>query len=270
MITSPQMVSGGLALIGRHAVITGASRGIGKAIALLFAESGADVGIIGRSAASLQQLTSEIQQRGRKAVPVLCDVTNPIQVERMAAELTEKLGPVEVLVNNAGASGSAKFLDHPDELWHRMLAVNLTSTYYVTKSLVRNMVEQRWGRIINIGSVASRLGSRYTCAYTASKHGVLGLTRALAAELLPYNITVNAICPGYVDTPMTSENIERIGELRGRSEAQIREVVEAASPQHRLMTPEEIAALALFLAQNSSGGITGQALNLDGGMGMFY
>jgi NAD(P)-dependent dehydrogenase (short-subunit alcohol dehydrogenase family) len=146
-----------------------------------------------------------------------------------------------------------------------MLAVNLTSVYYVSKAFVPTLIEQRGGRIINIASIASRVGGRYIVAYTAAKHGVLGLTRALAVELLPYNITVNAICPGYVDTPMTDASVSNISGRTGMTEAQAREELAKTSPQKRLIEPEEVAAIALFLAQDSSKGITGQAINIDGG-----
>ncbi|HEY7416041.1 MAG TPA: SDR family NAD(P)-dependent oxidoreductase, partial [Ktedonobacteraceae bacterium] len=167
--------------------------------------------------------------------------------------------------NNAGSAGSHKLLNHPDDLWHRMLATNLSSVYYVCKALIPRFIEQRSGRIITIASVASRMGGRYMAAYAASKHGVLGLTRALASELLPYNVTVNAICPGYVDTPMTDGNVRNISAFTGMSEAQARETLAKTSPQNRLIEPEEVAAVALFLAQNMSKGITGQAINVDGG-----
>ena len=190
-------------LAGKRAVVTGAGRGIGRGIALAFANAGADVAVTARTSAELDQLVREIQAMGRHSLAVSCDVTDPEQVQYMAATVLEGLGGIDILVNNAGNAGSHKFLNHSDELWHRMLAVNLTSVYYVTKAFAPKLVEQRYGRIINIASIASRVGGSYIAAYTAAKHGVLGLTRALAVELLPYNITVNAICPGYVDTPMT-------------------------------------------------------------------
>ena len=183
----------------------------------------------------------------------------------MATTLIEGLGGADILVNNAGNAGSHKFLNHPDELWHRMLSVNLTSVYYVSKAFVPTLVNQRRGRIINIASIASRVGGQYIAAYTAAKHGVLGLTRALAVELLPYEITVNAICPGYVNTPMTDASISNIVARTGMAEAQAREVLEKTSPQRRLIEPEEVAGIAVFLAQESSKGITGQAINIDGG-----
>jgi 3-hydroxybutyrate dehydrogenase len=254
-----------LALAGRRAVVTGAGRGIGRAIALAFAGAGADVVVTARTASEIEAVAHEIEDTGRRGLPVICDVTDPGQVSEMVLRVMEELGGVDILVNNAGHASSHKFLGHPDELWHGMLLTNLTSVYYVTKAFAPGMVEQQWGRIINIASIAARVGDKYVAAYTAAKHGVLGLTRSLATELISHNITVNAICPGYVDTPLTQESIGNIMARTGMDEKQAREALERLSPQKRLIEPEEIAAVALFLAQESSKGITGQAINVDGG-----
>lgn len=202
---------------------------------------------------------------GRRCFFTACDVTDAGQVAELATGLTQDLGGVDILVNNAGSAESHKFLDHPDELWHRMLAANLTSVYYVTKAFLPSMMEQGSGRIINIASIAAKVGDKYVAAYTAAKHGVLGLTRALAAELMQHNITVNAVCPGFVDTPMTQESISNIVRRTGMSEEEARAVLEKTNPQGRLITPEEVASVVLFLARESSKGITGQAINVDGG-----
>jgi NAD(P)-dependent dehydrogenase (short-subunit alcohol dehydrogenase family) len=252
-------------LSGRRAVVTGAGRGLGRSIALALAEAGANVAVTARTQAEIEQLVTEIQAMGRRSLAVSCDVTNPEQVKHMATSLIEGLGGVDILVNNAGNAGSHKFLNHPDELWNRMLSVNLTSVYFVTKAFVPCLIEQRYGRIINIASIASRVGGSYIAAYTASKHGVLGLTRALAVELLPYNITVNAICPGYVNTPMTDASISNIVARTGMPESQAREALEKTNPQKRLIEPEEVAAAVVFLALDINKGITGQAINIDGG-----
>jgi NAD(P)-dependent dehydrogenase (short-subunit alcohol dehydrogenase family) len=252
-------------LAGRRAVVTGAGRGIGRCIALALAQAGADVAVTSRTESELEALVAEIQALGRHSLAVCCDVTDPEQVKYMADTLLTGLGGLDILVNNAGNAGSHKFANHPDDLWQRMLAVNLTSVYYVTKAFVPTFINQRGGRIITVASIASRVGGGYIAAYTAAKHGVLGLTRALAVELMPHNITVNAICPGYVDTPMTDASIANIVARTGMSEAQARETLEKSSPQRRLMEPEEVAAIAVFLAQDIAKGITGQAINLDGG-----
>lgn len=258
-----------LALAGKRAVVTGASRGIGRSIALALASAGADVAIVARTTADLEALAEEVRTLGRRAPVLACDVTDPHQVARMAEAALGELGRVDILVNNAGTAGSHKFLGHPDELWHRILALNLTSVYYVSKAFAPAMVEQREGRIINIASIASKVGGRYTAAYTASKHGVLGLTRSLALEMVAYNITVNAICPGWVDTPMTHSGIATIVARTGMTEDEARKTLAETSPQHRLVQPEEVAAVAVFLAQDTSKSITGQALNVDGGTVMW-
>jgi NAD(P)-dependent dehydrogenase (short-subunit alcohol dehydrogenase family) len=254
-----------LALAGRRAVVTGAGRGIGRATVLALARSGADVGITARTAADLDSVANEIKVIGRRCFAVACDVTDPMQVQQMAGSLMDQLGGIDILVNNAGSAQSHKFLGHPDELWHQMLLANLTSVYYVTKAFVPTMIEQRSGRIINIASIAARVGDKYIAAYAAAKHAVLGLTRSLAVELVQYNITVNAVCPGYVDTSLTEQSISNIVSRTGMDETQARQVLEKMSPQNRLIQPEEVAAAVVFLAQDSSKGITGQALNIDGG-----
>jgi len=258
-----------MSLSGKVALVTGGSKGIGLAIAHALARAGAAVAVAARNAADLEQAADELRTAGARVSSVVCDVTDTEQVNRLAPNIYEKLGPIDILVNNAGIAGSHKFVGHPDELWERLLRVNLTGTYNVCKAIVPDMVERRWGRVINIASIASKAGGRYMVAYTASKHGVLGLTRALAVELLPYNITVNAICPGYVDTPMTEETIANIVRLTGRSEAEARKSIEGMSPQNRLIEPEEVAAVAVMLATETAKGITGQAINVDGGAVMF-
>ncbi len=252
-------------LVGKRAVVTGAGRGIGRAIALALADAGADVGVTARTTPDLESLASEIKTMGRRCFLTACDVTDAEQVAEMASRLTRDLGGVDILVNNAGSAESHKLLDHPDELWHRMLAANLTSVYYVTKAFLPSMMEQRSGRIVNVASTAARVGDKYVAAYTAAKHGVLGLTRSLAAELIEYNITVNAVCPGFVDTPMTQASISNIVRRTGMSEGEARVALEKTNPQGRLITPYEVASVVLFLAQESSKGITGQAINVDGG-----
>ena len=252
-------------LHGKRAVITGASRGIGRSLALAFAGAGATVVAVARESPDLTGVAEAITAAGGRAVAFPCDVTDSAQVERLRERVLAELGGVDILVNNAGAAGSHKFVGHPDELWHTMLAINLTSAYFVSKAFAPSMVDQRWGRIIMIASVASKVGARYVAAYTAAKHGVLGLARALAAEFVASGITVNAVCPAYVDTPMTDGTIANIVARTGLDEARARQSLEQLNPQRRLVAPEEVAAVALFLAQESSGGITGQALNVDGG-----
>lgn len=261
----PQAGFGGQSLAGRRALITGGARGIGRSIALALAGEGANVAVAARTADALQAVAAEVQETGRRGVGLRCDVTRPDQVEELARRAVSELDGVDILVNSAGGSGSHKLLGHPDELWHRLLEVNLTSTYYVTKAVLPTMVSQRWGRIINIASVAARTGERYISAYTAAKHGVLGLTRSLAREVVSDGVTVNAVCPGYVNTPMTDANVANIAKQTNMTPEQARHALENTSPQRRLIEPAEVAYVTAFLAMDIAGGITGQAITLDGG-----
>ncbi len=256
-------------LTGRRALVTGGSKGIGRAIALALAEAGADVAVSARNLPELETVAAEIQAMGRQSLVITCDVTSPEQIRQMSSTVVAGLGGIDILVNNAGMAQSHKFLDHPDELWHQLIAVNLNSVYYVSKAVIPAMLDQKWGRVINIASIASKVGSRYIAAYTASKHGVLGLTRSLALEFMKYHITVNAICPGYVNTSMTDNSVRNIVQQTGMAEAKARKALEKMNAQGRLIEPEEVAAVALLLAQDVSKGITGQAINVDGGTVMW-
>src|SRR5512146_2020806 len=214
-------------LAGKRAVVTGATKGIGRSVALALAEAGADVAVSARTPTDLDELKAELDGMGRRTLAIPCDVTDPSAVTHgLAGGVVSAWGGVDILVNNAGNAGSAKFLNHPDDLWQRMLAINLTSVYYVTKAFVPVMIEQRAGRIISIASIAGKVGGKYISAYTASKHGVVGLMRALAVELNPYNITVNAICPGYVDTPMTGASVANMVARTGMSAEEARQALE--------------------------------------------
>jgi NAD(P)-dependent dehydrogenase (short-subunit alcohol dehydrogenase family) len=255
--------------VGRVALVTGAGKGIGAAISLALAAEGVAVGAAARTEADVQRVAQAIRAQGGLAVPVVCDVTQPDSIAAAVATVEAALGPIGILVNNAGQGGSHKFLGHDDALWHHLLNVNLNSVYYVCKAVVPGMVAARWGRIINIASIASKVGGKYLAAYAASKHGVLGLTRALALELVGDNITVNAICPGYVDTPLTDQAVANIAARTRLDADQARATLEKVSPQNRLITPEEVAAVALMLAGDAARGITGQAITVDGGAVMY-
>jgi NAD(P)-dependent dehydrogenase (short-subunit alcohol dehydrogenase family) len=251
----------------RIALITGGGRGIGRAVALAFAREGARVAVAARTTAQVEEVAAEIEHAcGVKALALSCDVADAAAVTRMFQEAREGFGsPADVLVNNAGVAESAPLLKTTDEFWHRHLSVNLSGTFYCTRAALSGMIERGWGRIINIASIAGKSGAPYIAAYSASKHGVLGLTRSCALEVATRGITVNAICPGYVETEMTARAVENIKAKTGRSEAEARSTIEKMSPQNRLVTPEEVAALALLLASEEGRGITGQAINIDGG-----
>ena len=256
-----------LKLAGKIALVTGGGRGIGRAVALAFAREGADVAVAARTTTQVEQVAEEVRTECQvTALPLSCDVGDARSVAAMFEEVSKAFGRgVDILVNNAGIAESAPLVKTSDELWHRHLAVNLSGTFYCTRAALPAMVERGWGRIINMASVAGKTGAPYIAAYTASKHGVLGLTRSCALEVATKGVTVNAICPGYVETAMAEHAIENITNKTGKSETEARAVLEQMSPQRRLITVEEVAALALLLASDEGRGINGQAINVDGG-----
>jgi NAD(P)-dependent dehydrogenase (short-subunit alcohol dehydrogenase family) len=249
----------------RRALVTGGGRGIGRAIALAFAREGAHVAVTARTAAEVEAVAAEVRALGRRAVAIPCDVADRQQVDLMVARAADALGPVEILVNNAGIAVSAKLLDTDDALWARHLQVNLTGAFYVSRAALPAMLAARRGRIINIASIAARQGFPYIAAYAASKHGLLGLTRALAAEVVAAGITVNAICPGYVATDLTWASARNIEARTGRPFEEAVRSLAAFSPQRRLVEPDEVAALAVLLASDDARGVTAQAWHVDGG-----
>ena len=246
-------------LTGKTALITGGGRGIGRAIALTFAQHGARVAVAARTREQVEAVAQEI---GGNAF--VCDVSDSASVAEMFAELQP-----DILVNNAGIAESATLPNTTDELWHRHLAINLSGTFYCTRAALPSMLERGWGRIINIASIAAKAGAPYISAYAASKHGVLGLTRSVALEVAARGVTVNAICPGYVETEMVSRGIQQITAKTGRSAEEALEALKKMSPQNRLVTAEEVAAVALLLASEEGRGINGQGINIDGGSVLF-
>jgi len=255
----------------RIALITGGGRGIGRAIALAFASEGAQVTVAARSLEQVEQVAREIADKfSTKALPVVCDVSDAASVERLFKDVNESFGRgPDILVNNAGIAQSAPLTKTGDELWQRHLAINLSGSFYCMRAALPQMIERGWGRIVNIASIAGKTGAPYIAAYSASKHGVLGLTRSSALEVASKGVTVNAICPGYVDTEMTTRGIENISKKTGLSADQAMESLRKMSPQNRIIEPEEVAALALLLASEEGRGINGQAINVDGGTVLF-
>jgi NAD(P)-dependent dehydrogenase (short-subunit alcohol dehydrogenase family) len=239
------------------ALITGGGRGIGRAIALAFAREGARVAVAARTREQVESVAREI---GKNALALVCDVSSSESVAKMFADLRP-----DILVNNAGIAESATLVNTTDEHWHRHLSINLSGTFYCTRAALPAMLEKGWGRIINIASIAAKTGAPYVAAYAASKHGVLGLTRSVALEVAASGVTVNAICPGYVDTEMVSRGVERITSTTGRSAEEALAALKKMSPQNRLVTAEEVASLALLLASEEGRGINGQGINIDGG-----
>ena len=258
-------------LKNRLALITGGGRGIGRAIALAYAAEGADVVVAARTVAQVESVAREIMnQFPVKALALSCDVSDVGSVEEMFKQAEQSFGrSPDILVNNAGIAESAPITKTDDALWQKHLAINLSGSFYCTRAALPAMIDRSWGRIINIASIAGKTGAPYIAAYSASKHGMLGLTRSTALEVAAKGITANAICPGYVDTEMTTRGVENITKKTGRSADEAMASIKKMSPQNRLVTSEEVAALALLLASEEGFAINGQAINVDGGSVLF-
>ncbi len=251
-----------LPLQGRHALVTGAGRGIGAAIAQALAQAGARLTLLGRQRAALEAQAAKLPAQTHLET---CDITDPAQVERAFQGALAALGPVTILVNNAGQVESQPFGQTPLALWQRMLEVNLTGAFLCTQAALPGMLEVGWGRIVNVASTAGLRGYPYVSAYCAAKHGLVGLTRALALELARKNITVNAVCPGYTQTELLEASLAQIAQKTGRSQAEARTLLTQANPQGRLVEPAEVAQAVLWLCLPGSAALTGQAIAIAGG-----
>ena len=252
-------------LAGATALVTGGNRGIGAAIAAALAADGANLIITGRDSAALSRVAAQIEGDHDTSVRTqTCDVTDPAAIAELAKIVSVEAGTLDVLVNNAGAAASAPFARMDDNVWQRMIETNLTAVYRVTQALLPLMTGKN-GRIINIASTAGLIGMAYVTAYCAAKHGVVGLTRALARELAPKGITVNAVCPGYTETELVDGAVSNITGKTGMNEADARASLIRDVPIGRFIRPEEVADTVRWLAGPGAAGVTGAAIPVAGG-----
>lgn len=252
-------------LAGRTALVTGASRGIGQAIAIAFAAEGADVAITARGADALASTRAQIERAGRRCESIAADLEERGAARRVFDSAVAGLGPIDILVNDAGIGSSASLrpvVDFDDAFWERTLYLNLTVPYLLTRYCLPSMMERRNGRIIQIASIAGKIGTLHGAAYSASKHGLLGLTRSVAIETAAFGITVNAICPGSTHTRVNDMRISYDAERLGMPLAAFETTL---TPIGRRLEPAEIAPLAVYLASPDARVVTGQAYNIDGG-----
>ena len=253
-----------LPLEGRHALVTGAGSGIGRAIALTLAKAGANVTLAGRRREPLEAVASEIGQQA--FVLDGFDVTKPEAIADGLETARQSFGAISILVNNAGEAPSAPFEKTSSDMWSHVLSVDLTGVFNVTQAVLPDLKSHGEGaRIVNIASTAGLTGYAYVSAYCAAKHGVIGLTRALALELAKKGVTVNAVCPGFTDTPIIQQSLDTIMQKTGRSREEALSEFTKSNPQGRLIQPLEVADATLWLASPSAGSVTGQAIAIAGG-----
>jgi NAD(P)-dependent dehydrogenase (short-subunit alcohol dehydrogenase family) len=248
---------------GKVALVTGGGRGIGRAIALGLARAGVHVAVAARSVPEIEAVAAEVASLGRRTHFFPLDVSDRAMIARAPAIVAEKLGPVDILVNNAGIHASAPLQRTDDATWDALLSVDLTAPFLLTRACLPGMYERHWGRVLNVASVAGRIGLKYGAAYAAAKHGLIGLTRSLAVEAAKKGVTANAICPSWTETRMMDDAVQAISAATGRTEAQAREVILADNPIGRAALPEEVADVAVWLARSPI--VTGQAVHVDGG-----
>ncbi len=251
-------------LAGRHALVTGGSRGIGFAVAQRLLGMGARVTLLGRNPDALEQAAGKLAGDGEAAF-ASGDISRQDDVRSAFARAKACFGPVDILVNNAGQAASERFDRLDEAAWQQMIAVNLTGTFHCMQAALPDMLERRWGRIVSVASTAGLVGYAYVSAYCAAKHGVIGLTRALALETARKGITVNAVCPGYTETGIVQEALANITQKTGMSAEQARAKLAERNPQGRLIQPAEVADAVAWLCLPGAAAISGQAIPVDGG-----
>lgn len=254
------------ALAGRGAVVTGGGRGIGAAVARALALEGAAVVVAARTLAQVEQVAAALREQGHAAQAVVCDVTDERAVRALGDAARAALGSVDIVVNNAGGSSSAPVAKLELAEWRRTLEVIATGTFLCTREFLPGMLERGWGRVVQVASTAALEGARYVAHYAAAKHAVLGFTRSLALEVAGTGVTANAVCPGYVDTPMTEATLAAVGRHTGKGREAALASVLAAAHQSRLLSPDEVAGEIVRLCGNDAGGINGEAVRLHPGV----
>ena len=256
-------------LKGRVAFITGASGGIGGAIARIFAQEGASVGLAARRVDKLETLAAELRKAGAKTSVSKCDLMKDQDILDAVRKTVKELGPIDILVSCAGIVSFEPVHKLPDNVWDRTMQINAKAPFVAIREVLPSMLERKYGRIINVASVSGKIGLAYRSAYAASKHALLGLNRALAAEVAEHGITANCICPTFVATEMFDESIQKWADETGKTFEQMSEELRQKVPMKRFIAPEECAPLALLLASEDNGGMTAQAINVDGGFVQF-
>ncbi len=251
-------------LAGKHALVTGGARGIGAAITRVLLAHGARVTMLGRSVAAPTDADLDIAKI-RELNYISADVSDSDAVKQAFEASRSRFGKIEILVNNAGQASSAPFLKTDIALWRRMMSINLDGTFHCSQAALPDMLAARWGRIVNIASTAGLAGYAYVSAYCASKHGVIGLTRALAMEVAAKGLTVNAVCPGYTESDMVTESVANIAAKTGRTPDQALAELVSRNPQKRLIKPEEVANAVAWLCRPGSEAVSGQAISVSGG-----
>jgi NAD(P)-dependent dehydrogenase (short-subunit alcohol dehydrogenase family) len=253
-------------LANSHAIVTGGGHGLGATIAASLARAGASISLMGRDPVRLKATASELSARfGIDERAVICDVSDPESIAVAFAAATDALGPVGILINNAGQARAESFETTSLELWQRTLEVNLTGPFLCTQKVLPSMISSGYGRIVNIASTAALRGYATLAAYCASKHGLVGMTRSLAAEVAKHGITVNAVCPGYTEGGMSEQAIQAIMTLRNVSAEEALATLVRHSPQRRLTTQDEVAATVTWLCSSDASAISGQAIAVAGG-----
>jgi len=247
-------------------IVTGASKGIGRAIALRLAKERANIVIADVDKDEGEKVAQMIREMGRDCLAVKCDVRNSQEVEEMVEKTMQKFGRIDILVNNAGVSSMAPMVELEEKDWDFNMDINAKGQFLCSRAVAKHMIKQRSGKIINNASLAAKRGALFLGHYSASKFAVLGLTYTMAIELAPYNITVNAVCPGIVETDMIRREWKWEGDLRGMTPEKVRKEVLSTIPLGRLAKPEDIAGVVAFLASEDADYITGQAININGGM----